>query len=115
MFLSIRINIEKMIFDVIDMCDNKDMLMEKYNKVRTVCDRLKSVQSDADFKDIWKNKYSNLPIDYLLKSKISVSNFAKHNEVEKQELDLSIFNPSLNINLNYLKQEQDLFKSILNE
>jgi ABC-type cobalamin/Fe3+-siderophores transport system ATPase subunit len=115
MFLSIRINIEKMIFDVIDMCDNKDMLMEKYNKVRTVYDRLKSVQSDAEFKDIWKNKYSNLPIDYLLKSKISVSNFAKHNEVEKQELDLSIFNPSLNINLNYLKQEQDLFKSILNE
>jgi ABC-type multidrug transport system ATPase subunit len=112
-FLSIRINIEKMIFNIINLCQTKDELITKYNNSKTVMQRLNIASKVPEFVKMWNNKYINLSIDSLLKSKISISNFSKHNEIEKEELDLFLFNPILNINLDYLKREHYLIRSVL--
>jgi hypothetical protein len=48
-FLSIRINIEKMIFNIINLCQTKDELITKYNNSKTVMQRLNIASKVPEF------------------------------------------------------------------
>jgi ABC-type multidrug transport system ATPase subunit len=112
--LSIRINIEKFVADVIDKCANKIILLKGYRDKKTVNNRIQNACKDDEFVRIWNNKFVDFPVDALLKSKILLSNYTKHNEFEKQQLDLFLLSPILSVSLNYLKLEQETFLKILN-